>query len=132
MGLGEAEASVSEPVRSQGPSRSDLERGGSKRFPVWFVVHANKRSSSMTRPDQSNVIDEVVHLLAEHGFDGMAQAMQTLFNEAMKVERAAVRGAEPYQRCEARRGYANGFKPKTVASRLGKLELQVPQTRDVE
>jgi putative transposase len=86
----------------------------------------------MTRPDQSNAIDEVVHLLAEHGFDGMAQAIQTLFNEAMKLERAVVLGADPYQRCESRRGYANGFKPKTVASRLGKLELQVPQTRDVE
>jgi putative transposase len=86
----------------------------------------------MTRPDQSNAIDEVVHLLAEHGFDGMAQAIQTLFNEAMKLERAVVLGADPYQRCESRRGYANGFKPKTVASRLGKLELQVPQTRGVE
>jgi putative transposase len=86
----------------------------------------------MTRPDQSNAIDEVVHLLAEHGFDGMSQAIQTLFNEAMKLERAVVLGADPYQRCEARRGYANGFKPKTVASRLGKLELQVPQTRGVE
>ena len=86
----------------------------------------------MTRPDQSNAIDEVVHLLAEQGFDGMAEAIQTLFNEAMKLERAVVLGANPYQRCEARRGYANGFKPKTVASRLGKLELQVPQTRGVE
>ena len=86
----------------------------------------------MTHPDQSNVLDEVVHLLAEHGFEGMARAMQTLLNEAMKLERAAVLGAEPYERCEARRGHANGFKPKTVISRLGKLELQVPQTRGVE
>ena len=31
-----------------------------------------------------------------------------------------------------RRGHANGFKPKTVNSRLGKLELDVPQTRGVE
>jgi hypothetical protein len=30
---------------------------------------------------------EVLELLAEHGFEGMAQAMQTLFNEAMKRER---------------------------------------------
>jgi putative transposase len=86
----------------------------------------------MTRPDQSNALDEVVQLLVEHGFDGMAQAIQTLFNEAMKFQRVTVLGAEPYQRCETRRGYANGFKPKTVASRLGKLELQVPQTRGVE
>ena len=38
----------------------------------------------------------------------------------------------PYQRSESRRGYANGFKPKTVNSRLGRLNLKVPQTRDVE
>lgn len=86
----------------------------------------------MSHPDQSNALDEVVHLLVDHGFDGMAQAMQTLLNEAMKLERSAVLGAEPYQRCEARRGHANGFKPKTVVSRLGTLDLQVPQTRGVE
>jgi len=41
-------------------------------------------------------------------------------------------GAQPYQRTDQRRGYANGFKPKTLATRVGKVELQVPQTRDVE
>ena len=86
----------------------------------------------MTHADQSNALGEVVQLLAQHGFGGMAQAMQTLLNEAMRLERSAALGAEPYQRSEARRGYANGFKPKTVASRLGTLELQVPQTRGVE
>jgi len=86
----------------------------------------------MAHHDQSNARDEVVHLLAEHGFDGMAQALETLFNEAMKLERSAVLGAAPYERTEARRGYANGFKPKTVTSRLGKLHLLVPQTRGVE
>jgi hypothetical protein len=49
----------------------------------------------------------------------MAQALETLLNEAMKLERSAVLGAAPYERTEARLGYANGFKPKTVASRLG-------------
>jgi putative transposase len=86
----------------------------------------------MAHHDQSNACDEVVHLLAEHGFDGMAQAIETLFNEAMKLERAAVLGAGPYERSESRRGHANGFKPKNVTSRLGKLHLQVPQTRGVE
>lgn len=86
----------------------------------------------MTHQDQSNAIDGVVQLLAEHGFDGMASAIQTLMNEAMKLERSEVLGAAPYQRSDTRRGYANGFKPKTVNSRLGRLELQIPQTRDVE
>lgn len=41
-------------------------------------------------------------------------------------------GARPYERSEDRRGYANGFKDKTVRSRLGELPLKVPQTRDSE
>ncbi|MEQ8788823.1 MAG: IS256 family transposase [Pirellulaceae bacterium] len=86
----------------------------------------------MTHHEQSNAIDGVVQLLAEQGFDGMAKAIETLLNEAMKLERAEVLGAGPYERSANRRGHANGFKPKTVNSRLGRLELQVPQTRDVE
>jgi transposase-like protein len=50
----------------------------------------------------------------------------------MKLERTEVLGAAPYERSTSRRGYANGFKPKTVNSRLGRLELRVPQTRGVE
>lgn len=86
----------------------------------------------MTRQIESTELDAVVQLLADHGFDGMAQAIETLMNEAMKLQRSEALGAGPYERTVDRRGHANGFKPKTVASRLGKLELQVPQTRGVE
>lgn len=86
----------------------------------------------MTRQTQSTELDSIVQLLADHGFEGMAQAIEILLNEAMKLQRSEALGALPYQRTADRRGHANGFKPKTVSSRLGKLELQVPQTRDVE
>ena len=62
----------------------------------------------------------------------MANAMQILLNEAMKLERSEYLNAKPYQRTDDRRSYANGFKDKAVSSRLGKLELHVPQTRDSE
>jgi transposase-like protein len=62
----------------------------------------------------------------------MAEVMQMLINEAMKLERSQVLGAQPYQRTPERRGHANGYKPKTVHSRIGALELAVPQTRGVE
>jgi transposase-like protein len=78
----------------------------------------------MTRQTQSNELDSIVELLAEHGFEGMAQAIEILFNEAMKLQRSEALGALPYQRTSERRGHANGFKPKTVNSRLGKLELE--------
>lgn len=86
----------------------------------------------MAHEDQSSRFTEVLQLLSDHGFDGMAKAIEILVNESMKLERADALGADPYQRTESRRGYANGFKPKTVNSRLGRLRLAVPQTRDVE
>jgi transposase-like protein len=75
---------------------------------------------------------DVLELLAEHGFEGMARAIEMLLNEAMKMERSAVLEAAPYQRTPRRQGYANGFKPKRVQTRVGRLELAVPQTRGIE
>jgi putative transposase len=86
----------------------------------------------MTHQNESNPLEQMIQVLDEHGFDGMARAIGILVNEAMKIERADVLGAKPYERTETRRGYANGFKPKTLATRVGKVELQVPQTRDIE
>jgi putative transposase len=86
----------------------------------------------MTHQNESTPLDQMIQVLDEHGFDGMARAMQILINEAMKIERNEVLGAKPYQRTQERRGYANGFKPKTFHTRVGKVQLQVPQTRGVE
>ncbi|HEV2972439.1 MAG TPA: IS256 family transposase, partial [Pirellulales bacterium] len=38
-------------------------------------------------------------------------------------------GVGPYERSEERHGQANGFKPKTVKTRIGALQLAVPQVR---
>lgn len=85
----------------------------------------------MTRPEPS-VIETVVDLLTENGLSQMAEVVRILLNEAMRIERSQVLEAEPYQRSEKRRGYANGYKPKTVATRLGDIDFQVPQARGVE
>jgi hypothetical protein len=45
----------------------------------------------------------------------------------------AVYDCQPWQRTDSRIGYANGFKDKTVMTKLGNLLLNVPQVRgDVE
>ncbi len=72
---------------------------------------------------------QVLELLTEHGFDGMANALQILLNEAMELERSAFLQAAPYERTETRRGFANGFKSKRVATRAGAIDLRVPQVR---
>ena len=86
----------------------------------------------MAHQPESNVVDTVVQLLCESGLSQMAEAVRIMLNEAMRIERSRAIEAEPYQRTERRRGYANGFKPKTLDTRLGKITFQVPQTRDME
>ena len=38
--------------------------------------------------------------------------------------------AEPYERTEERKGYRSGYKPRVFTTRVGDLELLIPQDRD--
>jgi putative transposase len=39
-------------------------------------------------------------------------------------------GAAPYERTDARKGHRNGHKPRTLRTRVGTLNLLVPQDRE--
>jgi len=82
-------------------------------------------------PD-ATTISTALELLSANGFEGLSSALEILLNEAMQLERSEFLGAGPYERTDGRRGHANGFKPKTVKSRLGELSLRVPKVRGVE
>lgn len=87
----------------------------------------------MTHQPESTIIDSVLESIINNGIEGLGDAFTLLFNEAMKIERSQTLRAAPWERNEERLGYANGFKPKSIDSRLGKLHLQIPQVRgDVE
>lgn len=78
---------------------------------------------------QPTAIESVLELLSEHGLGAMAEAMQTLLNEAMQLERSEFLRAAPGEGTDERTGYANGFKEKTLRTRVGELALRVPQAR---
>jgi len=86
-------------------------------------------NKNTTHRNQTDVIETVLQLLLDHNQDALAEGFRLLVNEAMKAERNYALNAAPYERTEERLGYANGFKPKTVATRLGSLTFQVPQVR---
>ena len=65
----------------------------------------------------------------EHGLDGAGEALRILVNEASKIERAQYLHAKPHERTAERVDYANGYKPKTVLTRVGELTFEVPQVR---
>jgi len=83
----------------------------------------------MAHTSNCNKMDAVMEMLIENGFESFADVLRILLNEAMKIERDNSLGAALYERTEARRGYANGYKPKTVDTRIGKLSVDVPQVR---
>lgn len=74
-------------------------------------------------------ISGLSEVLFERGFEGLGTAVEILINESMRIERERYLNAGLYERTEARNGYANGFKPKQLKTRLGALNLQVPQVR---
>jgi transposase-like protein len=82
-------------------------------------------------PD-ATTITAALELLTKHGFEDLANALEILLNEAMRLERSEYLGAAPWERTDGRRGYANGFKPKRVRTRLGDLDLEIPKTRGHE
>lgn len=85
----------------------------------------------MTPTPEDRAIRAAMESLIHNGLDGMGEALRILMNEAMKIERSEFLQAAPYERCEARVGQANGFKKKTVDTRVGQIGLQVPQVRNL-
>lgn len=83
----------------------------------------------MTNHTDSEFLNTVLQLLTEQGHQGFAEGIRLLVNEAMARERSAALQAQPYERNDARKGQANGFKPKTLNTRIGPITFQVPQVR---
>lgn len=48
--------------------------------------------------DEATPIEHVLEVPTEHGLGGMAEAIETLMNVAMKLERGAFLGAAPGER----------------------------------
>ena len=72
---------------------------------------------------------EILEELMEEGAEAFRSVLEKLLNLAMELERGEFLGADPYERTTRRRDHANGFKDKTVATRVGRLKLKIPQVR---
>ena len=68
--------------------------------------------------------------LAEKGLEAVPELLRVLINNVMQVERSKYLQAEEYERTEDRKGHANGYKPKTVRTRMGEITFAVPQVRE--
>jgi putative transposase len=63
---------------------------------------------------------------------GLRRLLEAMANAAMREEASTHLRAGEHERNEARRGYRNGHKPRRFKTRVGELELSVPQVRGCE
>lgn len=84
----------------------------------------------MTYPNDFTVPMELMEQVQEHGLEVLPELIRIVINAAMQAERAEHLNAGPYQQTPERRGYANGFKPKTMKTRVGEITFAVPQVRE--
>ena len=64
------------------------------------------------------------------GQDGLAKLVEAVLNQVLEAQVTESLGADRHERSEARQGYRNGYRPRTLFTRVGPVTLQVPQTRD--
>lgn len=81
-------------------------------------------------PDPSNRVPrEILEELIEQGTEAFREVLEKLFNLAMQLERSDYLRAELYERTAERRAHANGYKDKKIQTRVGELQLKIPQVR---
>ena len=76
--------------------------------------------------------DENLQLLANDRDAAFAKLLQDSLNSILKIESTAQLKAEPYERTEDRTGSRNGFRDRTLTTRIGSITLHVPKHRDGE
>ena len=82
----------------------------------------------MPRGKLRPTLAEVKALLAQEQ-DFLRPLVQAVLQELLEAEMSEALGAQKGERTAARLGYRSGYYDRTLVSRVGKLELRVPQDR---
>jgi putative transposase len=82
----------------------------------------------MTRKDSNRTVAEIKALLAKDS-DFLRPMVGAVVQEFLEAEMTQTVGAEKGERAEGRLSYRSGYYTRSLVTRIGKLELRVPQDR---
>jgi putative transposase len=91
--------------------------------------HPYEREHTMTQQKSTAGRANLKALIAEDQ-DFVRHLVREVMQEILEAEMTDALGAEPGERTEGRLGYRAGHYPRTLITRVGKLELRVPRDRD--
>jgi len=86
----------------------------------------------MTNREQTSLFENLLEDLSMENGDVLTRVVSTVMNLAMKLEQEKALQASRYERNEERVGLRNGYKPKTLRTRIGEVPIQIPQVRGME
>ena len=69
-------------------------------------------------------------ILAADGDNPFRMMLEWMVQQVLEHEMSEHIGAKPYERTDERLGYRNGYRERVFTTRLGDLELLIPQDRD--
>jgi transposase-like protein len=72
--------------------------------------------------------EELVGLLSKK--EGLGDLVTTVLNQVLEHQMESHIGAGRHEQSEERQGYRNGYRTRQLYTRIGRLTLRVPQTRD--
>ena len=84
----------------------------------------------MTHQKNYNLSSSLIEDLTQNGLKVIPELVRVILNSVMQAERSQYLQAKAYERTEERKGHANGYKPKTVRSKLGDITFAIPQVRE--
>ena len=84
----------------------------------------------MTRQKEAKALLAVWQEACGENEDGLRALVEHMVQRVLEEELTAFLGAERHERTDGRQGYRNGYKPRTLKTRVGALELAVPQDRE--
>lgn len=84
----------------------------------------------MTQYQLTVEAEQVQHLFTQDG--ALGRLVEGIVQQILEAQVSEHLHAQPYERSEERRGYRNGYKPRSLTTRVGTLELRVPQVREGE
>jgi len=83
----------------------------------------------MTKSEAKPALAAVNELFSKSP-DGLREIVHAVMQEMLEAEMTDALGAGKGERTAARLGYRSGYYTRTLVTRVGKLELRVPQDRD--
>jgi len=98
---------------------------------MMLVIKQTHKENSMTQINFTLELEQVQELIEKSGANDLAkQMLTTIFNQLMEKQRDEYIQVDEYVRDQERQSQRNGYYERTYTTRVGKLELMVPRTRD--